>query len=274
MGKPINRLAIVRSRLASSRLPAKILKKVAGREILGHVLDRLAACQNLDGIVVATTVNPGDDRIVGYLADDARVGVFRGSEDNVLDRTYRAAEAFKADLVVRVTSDSPLIDPALVDYVVTVAQDGGYDYVSNSLRPTMPDGLDVECFRFHALAMAWQQAGRPEEREHVTPYMRMHPDLFRLANVSIAQRLESFCWAVDTPEDLNFVQALADRLDLTLPSNHAFETVLAVLAAHPELAAINSGSVRDHKLTQQLPGIFSDHAGRFDDHCFGSRTDR
>lgn len=260
-------IAIVQARLSSTRLPEKVLARVAGLEILGHVLARLTVCQNVDEIVVATTVNPADDRLVAYLAGAfPRVRRFRGDEDDVLDRFRAAARAFAADTVVRVTSDSPLVDPAVVDAVAAVRSAGGYDYASNSLAPSLPDGLDAECFTAAALEKAWSEARRPEAREHVTPYMRMHPERFRLANVAWHRNLSHLCWAVDTPADLAFVRGLADRIDLRRPRNYSFERVLAVLEASPELAAANAGAVRDQKLVAELPQIFTAHRDRFDVH--------
>ncbi|MFH1985883.1 MAG: glycosyltransferase family protein [Pseudomonadota bacterium] len=268
MKKQSNCVAIVQARLSSTRLPGKVLAPVAGLEILGHVLARLTVCQYIDNIIVATTTNPADDPLLDYLETSfPHIGRFRGEEDDVLDRYRSAARAFAADTVVRVTSDSPLIDPAVVDAVACVRADGGYDYASNSLAPTLPDGLDAECFTMEALDRAWQAARRAEEREHVTPYLRMHPERFSLANVSWRRNLSGLCWAVDTPADLDFVQALAAHLDIRDPANYAFERVLAVLDAHPEVTALNGGAVRDHKLIAQLPEIFTAHGARFAHHA-------
>ena len=260
-------VAIVQARLSSTRLPGKVLALLEGLEILGHVLERLAVCRNIDQIVVATTVNPADDRIADYLEKKfTRISCFRGEEEDVLDRYRMAARALQAHTVVRVTSDSPLIDPAVVDAVAAIHAAGGYDYASNSLAPTLPDGLDVECFSMAALERAWQEATRAEEREHVTPYLRMHPERFRLANLCWPRNLSDLCWAVDVPADLDFMRALAEFLDLRDPHNYGLERVLAVLAAHPEVVALNGGSVRDCKLVEQLPQIFSAHGGNFANH--------
>lgn len=267
MKKKSKCVAIVQARLSSTRLPGKVLASLAGLEILGHVLERLVVCRNIDETVVATTVNSADDRLAAYLEKHfPRIGLFRGEEDDVLDRYRKAARAFEADTVVRVTSDSPLIDPAVVDAVAAVQAAGGCDYTSNSLVPTLPDGLDVECFSMAALERAWQEATRAEEREHVTPYLRMHPERFRLANLFWQRNLSDLCWAVDAPADLDFLRVLAGYLDIRDPDNYGLERVLAVLTAHPEVAAINGGAVRDHKLVEKLPQIFTAHGGRFASH--------
>lgn len=275
MNKQRKCVAIVQARLSSTRLPGKVLAPVAGLEILGHVLERLAVCQNIDETVVATTVNPADDRLVDYLETHfPRVGRFRGDEDDVLDRYRSAARAFGAHAVVRVTSDSPLIDPAVVDAVAGVRAAGHYDYASNSLAPTLPDGLDAECLSMAALTRAWAEATLVGEREHVTPYLRMHPHRFTLANLAWHRNLSGLCWAVDTPADLEFVRQVAGHLDLRNPANYGFGRVLAVLAAHPQVADANGGAVRDHKLVEQLPQIFCAHGRRFDNHLLSSEIPR
>ena len=144
--------------------------------------------------------------------------------------------------------------------------------MSNSLAPTLPDGLDAECFSLTALTRAWETATLPGEREHVTPYLRMHPEIFRLANLSWHRDLSRFCWAVDTPADLAFVMALAEALDLRDPDNYGFERILTVLDTRPELARVNDGAVRDEKLVDQLPRIFSAHARHFDNHPLSLET--
>lgn len=260
-------VAIIQARLSSTRLPGKVLAPVAGLAIIGHVLDRLALCQNIDETVVATTINPTDDRLVNYLDEQyPHIAHFRGDEADVLDRYQKAARVFGANTIVRVTSDSPLIDPAVVDAVISVQATGEYDYASNSLVPSLPDGLDVECFTMTALTRAWEVATLSEEREHVTPHMRTHPAHFRLANLFWTRNHSALCLAVDTPADLDFVQALAEHLDLRNPNNYGFKRVLQALAAHPEIGTFNSDAVRDHKLIAQFPTIFSAHEKRFDNY--------
>lgn len=254
----MNRVAIIQARVASTRLPGKVLKQIDGKEILGHVIGRLAACRMVDRIVIATTTGAGDDEIVDYLTSrHPGIGLFRGSEDDVLDRYYQAAKRFEAGWVIRATSDSPLLDPELVDFVIATVVEGGYDYGSNSLVPSMPDGLDVECMTSAALAAAWQEAVRPEEREHVTPYIRTNPQRFRLANIAYHRDLSHLCWALDTEEDLAFLTALAGQIDLGDPGNYSFETVLRVIEAHPEVSRLNACSVRDVKLLAEIPQIFN-----------------
>lgn len=266
MGK---RVAIIQARMSSARLPGKVLKRILGKEMLGHVLDRVFSCDALDGIVVATTEDPKDERIVEFVKKYGRgAECFRGSEDNVLDRYYRAAVTFGADWIVRITSDSPLLDPSVIRSVITTTIAGDYDYGSNSLIPTMPDGLDVECMKLSALELAWKEASLPHELEHVTPYIRMNPKLFRMANLFYARDLSSLCWAVDSGPDFRFISTLAEHINLLDPSNYSFERIMAVLERYQHLQNINSVSIRDCKLLEKIPNIFRHDTSEFASYFF------
>ena len=173
-------VAIVQARMSSTRLPGKVWADVAGHPILWHVVQRLRRARLLNQIVIATSENPADDAIAQFCEQDG-ILCYRGSEADVLDCYYKAASLHSADVVVRITADCPLIDPAVVDKVVHRFLDEGSDYVTNNLRYTYPDGLDTEVFSFAALAQAWREAKKPSEREHVTPYLRAGK--VRVANV-------------------------------------------------------------------------------------------
>jgi spore coat polysaccharide biosynthesis protein SpsF (cytidylyltransferase family) len=164
-------VAIIQARMGSSRLPGKTIADVAGRPLLLHVVERTQRARRVDKVVVATTDRSSDDPIAD-LCQREGIQCFRGSEDDVLDRFYRTAQAHGADVVVRITADCPLIDAAVIDKVIARFQAGDCDYVSNILRYTYPDGLDTEVFSFAALERAWREAKKPSEREHVTPYLR------------------------------------------------------------------------------------------------------
>jgi spore coat polysaccharide biosynthesis protein SpsF len=263
------RIAIIQARMSSTRLPGKVLKKVSGKEILGHVLDRVLCCDALDNVVVATSDKEIDEQIVKYVQQYGRgIECFRGEEDDVLDRYYHAAVAFKADWIIRVSSDSPLIDPEVLHSVVIMTVEGGYGYGSNSLIPTMPDGLDIECMRFAVLLKTWSEAALPEEREHVTPYIRMHPELFRMANLRHTEDLSPLCWAVDSEEDYHFVEKLSEHINILDQANYSFEKVVTILKKNPYLSAINDKSVRDYKLLEKLPDIFRHDNDDFDTYIF------
>lgn len=236
-------VAIVQARMGSTRLPGKVLIRASGRSMLWHMLRRLRECHEIDEIVVATTLAERDEAIV-HEAERCGVRSFRGSEDDVLDRYYRAAFAHDADAVVRVTSDCPLIDPDVVDRVVATFRGGEYDYVSTNHPATFPDGLDTEVFSFDALREAWAHASHPHEREHVSPYIWDNPERFRIGNVAhevdLSQRER---WTLDYPEDAEFLVRIIDALHLPDGPCFRMRDVLAFLHAHPEVRAINAKHV-------------------------------
>jgi spore coat polysaccharide biosynthesis protein SpsF len=206
----MNIVCIVQARMGSTRLPGKIMKDVAGESMLERCLNRLKRCVTLDRIVIATTELARDDVVVDWCGR-RHADCFRGNEDDVLDRYYRAAKEYAADVVVRVTSDCPLIDPALTDDVVKFFVDAqpDADYVSNSLpQPTYPIGLNVEVMTFQALERAWRDDGNPAWREHVTPYIYLNPSLFRCAGYAHSEDYSYMRWTVDTPEDLILVNKI------------------------------------------------------------------
>ena len=231
-------MAIVQARMGSTRLPGKVLMEIGGKPMLARVMERAGQARKLDGIVVATTGNDEDDRIVS-LCRDCSWECFRGSEADVLDRYYRAAVEYRAEHVVRITSDCPLIDPGLVDRVVEefLAGQPGLDYASNFLpRRTFPRGLDTEIMTFRALERSWREDTNPAHREHVTQYILRHPELFRTHGVIHGTDLSHHRWTVDTIEDLDLVRAVFSHFrDLPF----TWLEVLRFLESHPELAEIN-----------------------------------
>lgn len=236
---------IIQARVGSKRLPGKVLKDIGGRSMLARVVSRVSRARRIDMVVVATTELPPDDAVV---SEAGRLGVatFRGDEQDVLDRYCQAAEHFGFDTVVRVTSDCPLIDPGLIDLVIGRFLDARppVDFASNGLESTYPRGLDFSVMRREALERAWAEAVEPYERVHVTPYLREHPERFRLLSMTGGiggnQR-----WTVDTQEDLDFVRAVYDRFGNE--DSMSWRDVLALLDREPELLSINSG-VRQKEL--------------------------
>ena len=235
-------VAIIQARMTSTRLPGKIMADVGGQPLLRHVVARARRAQRLDVVAVATTTNQLDDDVERFCRAEG-IRYFRGSELDVLDRYYRAAEHFGAEAVVRLTSDCPLLDPLVIDQVMEVFAAGDYDYVSNTLEPTFPDGLDTEVFWREALARAWRETRLPSEREHVTPYVWKHPALFRLGNVRHDPPLGDLRWTVDEPQDLDFVRAIYQHLGPE-PS-FGMREVLRLLEARPDLCSLNNGIGRN-----------------------------
>lgn len=234
--------------MASTRLPGKVLADLAGRPLLYHVVNRTSLARTLNSVVVATTVESQDDPIEEF-CDSQGVLCFRGSENDVLDRYYQAAKYWNARVVVRITADCPLLDPAVIDEVVAIFNRGPADYVTNTIECTYPDGLDTEVFNRQALARAWREARLKSEREHVTPYIRNHPELFRLGNVSHSEDLSALRWTVDEPNDLAFVREIYDQLGTSM---FGMEEVLKLLREHPGLSEVNRGIMRNEGYLKSL----------------------
>jgi spore coat polysaccharide biosynthesis protein SpsF len=246
----MNVLAIVQARMSSTRLPGKVLLDIEGSPLLQRVIERARATPSIDAIVVATTVEPEDDVLAEWL-QAADVDVYRGSRDDVLDRFYHCAAARGADIIVRVTADDPFKDPAVNERAVAaLLADPQLDYCSNTLEPTFPEGLDVEAFRFSALKRAFREASLPSEREHVTPYIWKHPELFRMLNFRHDTNLSDWRWTVDKPNDLKFARAVFAQF----PGRPlvGFRDIIAWLDHHPEVRAINADTIRNEGYLKSL----------------------
>jgi spore coat polysaccharide biosynthesis protein SpsF len=236
-------LGILQARLSSTRLPGKVLEPILGQPMLARQIERLRRAKRMDHLIVATSTAAEDDAIA-TLCESLGVDCSRGSLDDVLDRFYQAALPFGCEWIVRLTGDCPLADWDIIDAAIAFAVNGDYDYASNALAPSWPDGLDVEVVRFAALAEAWKDAKLPSEREHVTPFIEQHPERFKLGSFVNDRDLSGGRWTVDEPADLAFVRKVYEYL---YPVNPAFGwmDVLALLRDHPDIAAINSGILRN-----------------------------
>ncbi|HMF14579.1 MAG TPA: NTP transferase domain-containing protein [Gemmataceae bacterium] len=226
-------VAIVQARMGSTRLPGKALADLAGKPVLWHVVQRVHRARRVDEVVVATSTSPSDDPLVDFCSASG-IPVFRGSESDVLDRVYQATREYGADVVVRVTGDCPLLDPSVIERVLGAYAGGDYDYVSNVIHYTYPDGLDVEVLSMAALARAWREALKPSEREHVTTYVRFS-DRFRTFNEAHDPDLSplGYRWSIDEPGDLELVR----RIYAELADQPEFDMydVLDLLARKQEL---------------------------------------
>ena len=235
--------------MGSSRFPGKVLAEIEGEPMLSRVVERVQRARQLHQVVVATSDQPGDDALERFCQTN-QILCFRGSQNDVLDRYYRAAEHFDVEVIVRLTADCPLLDPVIIDKVVGVFLSGEFDYTSNVREPTYPDGLDTEVFAREALNRTWQEASLPSEREHVTPYINKHPDVFRLGSVRNATDLSALRWTVDVPQDLDFVRQIYRHL-VSKPS-FGMEDVLSILRENRELTAINAGFSRNQGYAKSL----------------------
>jgi spore coat polysaccharide biosynthesis protein SpsF len=231
---------ISQARMTSTRLPGKVAIKVAGKTLLEHHLERIHRSELKTRLVIATTKNDADDAIVD-ICQKSGTPVYRGSEHDVLSRYYHAASKFEADIVVRVTSDCPLIDPDIIDLTINafLSREPEIDYVSNCrLNQTYPRGLDTEVFAFSALKAAYEEAREPFEREHVTPFIWQHPERFALSNIDHYIDYSQHRWTVDTPEDLDLIKRM---LNVCYPTNPEFglQDCIELICRNPEWEEIN-----------------------------------
>jgi spore coat polysaccharide biosynthesis protein SpsF len=237
-------LVIVQARMGSSRLPGKVMRPLAGASLLARMIERLRAARTPFDLVVATTTGLGDAPI-RHLCGRLGIACFSGHHTDLLDRHYRAAQSFGADVVVKVPSDCPLIDPAILDRVLAAfLQDPGrYDYLSNLHPASYPDGNDVEVMTGSALATAWRESTRPFEREHTTPFLWERPERFRIGNVAWETGRDlsmSHRFTVDYSEDHAFVAAVFEALWTPLRPVFGLDEVLALLDRRPDIRAINA----------------------------------
>jgi spore coat polysaccharide biosynthesis protein SpsF len=232
-------VAIIQARFASTRLPGKILNRLGEKTVLAHVLERCRAIDGIDEVCCATTEKPDCDLIVEE-AKRAGVAIFRGSESDVLGRYYGAAKMLRADNVLRVTSDCPLVDPAVCAQVLALGIEENAAYACNNMPPTWPHGLDCEVFQFEWLERADREATDPFDREHVGPFIREHPEAKTVNLPSPEATMATHRWTLDTPADLAFFEALWPYLP-TGPKAWDYRKALAIVEAHREIATINTG---------------------------------
>lgn len=232
--------AIIQARMTSTRLPGKVLKKIMDKPLLEYQIERLLNSKLINEIIVATTTNVTDKPIVD-LCNKLNIKFFRGSEEDVLSRYYNAAKEFNAEVIVRLTSDCPVIDSEVVDKVIKyyLNNKNEYDYVSNTLIRTFPRGMDTEVFPFSVLETSFRQAKTKSEREHVTPYIYNDPDIFNLGYVTYKQNESYHRWTVDTGEDLELIRNIITEL---YPVNKFFtlEDIIDLFNRYPNWLKINA----------------------------------
>ena len=230
-------VAIIQARLGSERLSGKVLRDIAGEPMLVRVVNRTMRAKTLDEVVVATTVESQDDAIANVCVSKGWICT-RGREFDVLDRYYESAQAQQAKVVVRITSDCPLIDPGIIDLTVhKFMEKGSMDYASNTFpQRTFPRGLDVEVMTLEALERAWGEDANSIWREHVTPYIYYNPDLFEIMDVKNDNDYSHMRWTVDTQEDLAFVRLVYEHFE---HDHFSWLEVISLLDKKPELMDIN-----------------------------------
>ena len=267
-------VGIIQGRMSSSRLPGKILADIAGQPMLTRVYTRTSRAKTLDEVIFATTTDASDDPVAEY-CDFCGIPFTRGSLFDVLDRYYQTALHAKADVVVRITADCPVIDPELINNVVNTLIEDEYDFVCNRLPPpwnrTYPIGLDVEACTFKVLKKAWKDAKELQHREHAMPYFYegvqlttvnrqlqtgLSPRGFNIALLHHTTDFGDYRWTVDTPEDLEFMRQVYSRFDGR--DDFTWKEVLDLVHDNPELMKINAGV--QHKTLKDIDERATGHS--------------
>ena len=242
-------VAVIQARMGSSRLPGKVLRPILGRPMLWHIVRRLGFVPGLAGRVVATSDRPGDDPVRAFCRESG-IPVFAGSEEDVLDRFYRAAKEANGDPLLRITGDCPFVDPDLVGRLIERYGAGGYDHVAVATGAgalylaggRYPDGLDAECFGFSTLERAWREATEKSDREHVTPYIWRNKTLFRCGHFTSEKDYSHLRWTVDNEADFSLVEKVYEAL-YREEAPFLMADILAFLDDHPELSESNRGFI-------------------------------
>ncbi|MEX1028732.1 MAG: glycosyltransferase family protein [Paenibacillaceae bacterium] len=236
-------VVIIQARMGSTRLPGKVMLKLMDKPMLEHVVDRSRAIPSIHEVMIATTSNPEDDAIAEF-AGQHRIRCTRGSDTNVLSRYYEAAKASGADVIARVTSDCPLLDPDVSNAVIQAFLDyPETDYCSNTIDRSFPQGLDIEVFTFAALEKAYLEAQADYELEHVTPYLYRHPDIFQLHQYVGEIDYSSYRWTVDTQEDYQLITAIYESV--YDPSKlFSWREGITFMEQHPDMKKLNAHIVQ------------------------------
>lgn len=234
-------VAVVQARMGSTRLPGKVLKEVLSRPLLSYQIERMKKVQNIDELVIATTPN-GNESII-ELCDKENITYFIGSEKDVLERYYLAAKKSQADIIVRMTSDCPLIDPVIVDQVIDMYLQNDFDYVSNTQLRTFPRGMDTEVFSFEALEKAYYEAELEYEHEHVTPHLYLNAGKFKIGQYTQKYDSNEIRLTVDTLEDFTLIKLILEKLYPEKP-DFLLADILKVLKQQPSWLEINKEIVQ------------------------------
>lgn len=225
--------------MGSERLPGKVIKKLCGIPSLVHIFNILKDCRKLDDFAVVTTVLAEDD-IIEKICKENSVNVIRGSVHDVLDRFRIAAEILNPDRIIRVTGDDPLMDPEIIDHVIEEHCKGNFDYTSNIKERTYPRGMDTEVIEIEALKRCWRDSSDKDDHEHVTLYIRRHPDLFSIQSVrKEGDALDDLRLCLDTEEDFKLITEIYNSLYKSKPIK--LKEIVEFLDNYPELRELNSG---------------------------------
>lgn len=240
---------IIQARMASTRLPGKVMRKVLDKPLLGHMIHRIKYAKNVDDITIATSDDQSNDKMCEYLKE-LNINTFRGNEDDVLDRFYQAAEKHKFEYIVRLTADCPLIDPAHLDKMIQTFFETGADYIYQSQE--FAEGMDAEVFTFTALEKAHAQAQLRSEREHVTQFFHNNPDSFKIVRLENDTDDSKYRITVDEKEDFLVVKRIIKELYSHESKPFGISEIKTFLDNHPEIFNINCHIIRNEGLIKSL----------------------
>jgi len=234
-------VASIEARMSASRLPGKVLMDLAGAPALERLVRRLTRAESIDAVVLATTTNPADDALADW-AEARQLPCYRGSEDDVLDRVVEAHHMMGTEIIVEICGDTPLLDPRVIDAAVARFLQGDVDVVSNTANLTWPQGIDAQVFRFDALEKVARTQTDPAVREHVSLYFYEHPDIYRIHHLAAPteETAPDIRLQLDYAEDLELIRAVYDRLEPRFGDGFSVRDILDLLAAEPDLAALNA----------------------------------
>lgn len=249
MNNEVQVQAVIQARMGSTRLPGKVLLDLAGRSILEHVIRRARSASRVERVVVATSNRPEDEAVAEW-CEKSRVPCVCGDADDVLSRFLAALTVWPARHIVRLTADCPLHDPGVIDALIDLHLRGGYDYSSNLHPPMFPHGLDAEVVTREVLETAGRESRIPSHREHVTLFIREHPERFRFGNLTFGRDVSRYRLTIDRPEDLRFLRAFMSRVADKDQILGIYELV-RLLEKFPELVEIN-GSLDRYEWKQKI----------------------
>lgn len=231
-------VAIIQARCGSSRFPNKIFAEISGKPLIWHVVNRLKYSETINDILIATTTNHLDDKLVEW-ANNNNVKIFRGDENNVLNRYYEASKSIGADVIIRITADDPFKEPNIIDKAVRKLIELRADFVCNNNPPSFPEGLDVEVFTKNAINIAENNSVSSFEREHVTQYFYKNSSCFKIYNISNDINLSYLRWTIDTDVDLKMVKQIYSHLYISDKQIFYMNDIIGLLEKYPEIKTIN-----------------------------------
>jgi spore coat polysaccharide biosynthesis protein SpsF len=242
-------IGIIQGRTGSTRFPNKLLKKINGKTLIELYIERVKHSKLLDDVVFATSTNEEDSIFIDMLKN---VSIFRGSENDLLDRYYQCSKKYEADIIVRLTSDDAFVDPDVIDRAVSILKENKYiDFVTNHFEPTYPEGLDIEAYTFRTLEHLWLNAKKKYQREHVFPYVQENKSEFKIINFKQDIDYSKYRWTIDYECDYEMVKKIYEYLykDTIIFKQ---EDIIILLKDNPEIAKINSHIKRKEGVNKSI----------------------